>query len=68
MNTFWQHTHPRMRAALHRLSSTTIDALTLVASLPFVLLGLLAGLVVSLTIWIIAAIMIGYVTGRNRNA
>ena len=50
---------------LHRLWRAVIDALSLLILSPFLLVGLLAGLFVTLLFWIGAALMIGYLAGRK---
>jgi hypothetical protein len=64
----WHRHTPRLRATLTRLARQLGELLLLLLSSPFLVLGLLVGLTVSLTLWIVACILAGYAQGRNRNA
>lgn len=68
MIAHWQRHAPRLRQRLDRLVRRLGELLLLLLSSPFIVLGLLAGLAVSLTLWIVACILSGYAQGRNEHA
>lgn len=67
MIAHWHRYIPRLRTALARLLLWLRELLLLLLSSPFLLLGALAGLAVSLTLWIVACILAGYARVRDRN-
>lgn len=58
----------RARPALSVLARQATDWASLVLSMPFIAIGLLGALLVNLTLWVVAAVMVGYAAGRNDNA
>jgi hypothetical protein len=57
-----------MVAAVRRRAGPALrDALLWTLSLPWVALGLVAGLLVSLALWIVACLLAGYRAGRFKD-
>lgn len=58
----------RIAHTMHALLILLLDGFSWLALAPFLLIGIVAGLLVTLVYWIVAAVLIGYAVGRNHHA